>query len=99
VKCLGIDEDAESKPPQLAYLYLLATTLTEHEKNLDKHIKRLVKVSRNLSKIAVEEKPKEATIVRKVSVKETGPETIVYMRLRVNRPTDELTLILESLKE
>ncbi len=99
MRCLGLGEDAESRPPQLAYLDLLATTLTEHEKNLDKHIKRLVKVSKNLSKIAVKEKPKEATIVRKVSVKEAAPETIVYMRLRVNRPTDELTLILQSLKE
>lgn len=95
------DDEANDKRAQYAYLDLLATTLTEHEKSLDKLIDRLEKISRNLARLGqppeliMEEQAKpEAGIVK------TGePETLTYIRMKLSRPANELKAILESLKE
>jgi len=96
---LSVDEGFRSKTSQFAYLDLLATTLTEHEKNLDRLIKRLENISKNLSRIRNKTKIKKTTDVKKAPRKEEAFETIIYMKLKISRPTEELKLILDSLKE
>lgn len=54
-----------------AYLDLLATALTDHEKNLDNLIKRLTKVSEKLSSIA-ELESKEQRIIEEGTRHERG---------------------------
>lgn len=84
---------------QFAYLDLLATTLTEHEKNLDSLIRRLEKISESVSRISrLAEPEKPVTAERALSKGETQ-ETLIYMRIKINRPTEELKLVLETLKE
>ena len=54
-----------------AYLDLLATALTDHEKNLDNLIKRLTKVSEKLSSIA-ELESKEQYVIKQGTRHEPG---------------------------
>jgi len=77
-------------------LDLLATTLTDHEKNLDKLIERLEEISESLSKIVELREQREA---QRATAEKEGPETLVYMKLRINRSAEELKVILDSLKE
>jgi len=59
----------EDKPGNYAYLDLLATALTDHEKNLNDLLERLDRVTERLSKLAQLE-PKETT-TEKEEEKET----------------------------
>lgn len=85
----------------------MATTLTEHEKSLDELIRRLEDLSRtlstnmptNLSRISAEIQPREPAVVKRVSEKKEIQETLVYIKLKIDRPTEELKSILDSLKE
>lgn len=81
-----------------AYLDLLAGTLTEHEKNLDRLIARLEEISEHLSRLGRKGKAvKPAEAERAVS--ERAAETLVYMKLKIDRPVEELKAIIDSLKE
>jgi len=81
-----------------AYLDLLAGTLTEHEKNLDRLIARLEEISEHLSRLGGKEKAvKPAEAGRAVS--EEVPQTLIYMKLKIDRPVEELKTIIDSLKE
>jgi hypothetical protein len=73
----------------------LATTLTEHEKSLDSLIERLEEISERLSRMLEEREPSD---VQRVAVEKGGAETLVYIKLRINRPVEELRVILDSLK-
>ena len=81
-----------------AYLDLLAGTLTEHEKNLDRLISRLEEISGSLSELRKREKPAKL-VQRETSAPAEAPETLVYMKLKIDRPAEELKKILDSLKE
>jgi len=92
-------DDERDKRAQYAYLDLLATTLTEHEKTLGKLIERLERLSKNLAKVEQplelgEEAKSETTIVKK-----EVPETLTYIKMKLNRSTEELKEILKALKE
>ncbi len=93
------DEETKDKRAQYAYLDLLATTLTEHEKNLDRLVDRLEKISKDIARlgqsIELEEQAKPAEGI----VKKAEPETLTYIKMKLNRPTTELKEILGCLKE
>lgn len=74
----------------------MATTLTDHEKNLDKLIERLEEISESLSRMVELREQGEG---QRATVKKEVPETLIYMKLRINRPAEELKTILDSLKE
>ena len=101
-KCHGLagKKDLRDKKAQYAYLDLLATTLTEHEKTLDKLIERLERISENLAKLSQvteEEAEVKAPIVSRGESE--GLETLTYIKIKLNRSISELKEILESLKE
>ena len=81
-----------------AYLDLLAGTLTEHEKNLDRLISKLEEISASLSELRKREKPVKL-VQGETSAPAEAPETLVYMKLKIDRPAEELKKILDSLKE
>jgi hypothetical protein len=96
---VGVNEDVGGKSPRFAYLDLLATTLTEHEKSLDKIIKRLENLSRSLSEMSATIESREPAIVERASRGEETQDALIYMKLKTNRPVEELKSILDSLKE
>jgi len=86
-----------SKDERLAYLDLLASTLTEHEKALDALIEKLEKTTDSLMKIA-----RQRGLPRgeaEVSAVEEAPESIIYIKIKSGRSVEELTRILETLTE
>jgi len=92
-------DEERDKRAQFAYLDLLATTLTEHEKTLGKLIDRLEKLSKNLAR-AGQPPELEEKVESEVSIVRTEvPETLTYMKIKLNRSTQELKEILEALKE
>jgi len=96
------DKSLRDRRAQYAYLDLLATTLTEHEKALDKLIERLEKISEELAKlgqtVTLEEQTKPGAAPT-IEDKSEGLETLTYIKIKLNRPVDELKEILKSLKE
>lgn len=90
------DEEATGKSAQMAYLDLLTSVLTQHEKTLDSIIGRLEKASGNLMKTLLQAKERGETPPSTTDKREVR-ETITYMKIDINRPVDELTKILESL--
>jgi len=93
------EEDSERRSSQFAYLDLLTTALTEHEKNLNRLIEKLEKISNNLAKIAETSVSPAKPPLKVVSEREATPETLIYIRLKVRRSPEELKAILKSLKE
>jgi len=83
----------------MAYLDLLASTLTEHEKTLDTLIEKLEKVSENLTSLVQRRRPPGKGETKPGAVQEEAPETIIYMKIRYGRSVEELTKILETLTE
>ena len=81
-----------------AYLDLLAGTLTEHEKSLDRLISRLEEISGSLSELRKRERPVKL-VQGEMPAPAEAPETLVYMKLKIDRPAEELKKILDSLKE
>ena len=91
--------DVVDKRAQYAYLDLLATTLTEHEKTLDRLIERLEKISKNLAQLGQITEVEEEAEPEVATVKAEGLETLTYIKMRLNRPVNEFKEILKSLKE
>jgi len=94
-------EDREERKPQFAYLDLLASTLTEHEKTLDGIIERLEEITHNLTEI-VRRTTAKRPIELELKTAKTTPEdseTLVYIKMNIKRPVEEVAKILESLKE
>jgi len=86
-----------------SYLDLLVNTLMEHEKNLDELIEKLEgvyeklqEISETLGKAETQESlaPKE-----KEKPRPSDQDTLVYMKLKLGRKTEDITKIIESLKE
>ncbi len=89
-------KDAEEKE-SIAYLDLLASTLTQHEKTLDRLIEKLEKASGELSKLT-QQKGEGQKVETKISAVQAGaPEVITYMKIDINRSIEEITKILETL--
>lgn len=86
------------------YLDLLISTLMEHEKNLDALIEKMEKMCENLSKVYEETKGSRKASVeasalkRKIEVGAEEPDTLVYLKIKISRPIDEVVRILEALK-
>ena len=80
-----------------SYLDLLIATLMEHEKNLASLLDKLERISEVLSE---EESKTEKRVVKKEeSEKEDDSDTLIYMKIRMDRSLDEVLRILESLKD
>jgi len=89
-------KDAEEKE-SLAYLDLLASALTQHEKTLDRLIEKLEKASIELSKLS-QQRGEGQRVETKISAVQAGPpEVITYVKIEINRPIEEVIRILEAL--
>jgi hypothetical protein len=90
-----------------SYLDLLITTLMEHEKNLDSIVEKMERMLEELKKTRSLTPPKqEKTVSAKVSaIKEKtreGPseaDSLIYMKVKLDRPIDDVVRIVEALKE
>ena len=74
----------------------------EHEKDLDRLVEKLEKASSKLSAMRKEAGLKGSDkTVKKEKGKDTVPESgaLIYMKIKLDRPIDEVTKIIESLKE
>jgi len=71
-----------------SYIDLLISTLMEHEKNLDTLLEKLEKIVKDLS-TAREASNTDSEI----------SNTLIYMKIKVDRPIDDILKIIESLKE
>jgi aconitase B len=90
-----------------SYLDLLITTLMEHEKTLDAIVEKIEKISEDLRGIYAEasSKPEKTVAVKTSTLKEKAkttpsePDTLVYMRIKLDRVIDDVVKIIETLKE
>ncbi|MBS7614463.1 hypothetical protein KEJ18_01830 [Candidatus Bathyarchaeota archaeon] len=88
-----------------SYLDLLITTLMEHEKNLDALIEKFEKLCENLQAVYKEAGKAKKTDAKATSLEEKtdlpsgNQDTLVYLKVKINRPIDEVIRILETLKE
>lgn len=89
--------DDNVRDRRLAYLDLLASTLTQHEKTLDQLIEKLEKISEGLIKVLQKKGVRKRGEIEISARGEEAPVTITYMKIDVNRPTEELTKVLETL--
>jgi len=89
-------KDAEEKE-SLAYLDLLASALTQHEKTLDRLIEKLEKASIELSKLSQQRGEGQRVETRISAVQAGAPEVITYVKIEINRPIEEIIRILEAL--
>jgi len=89
-------KDPEEKE-SLAYLDLLASTLTQHEKTLDRLIEKLEKASSELSKLTQQRGVGQRVETKISAVQAEAPEVITYVKIEINRPIEEITRILETL--
>jgi len=106
---LSTQPNERARMTQFAYLDLLASALTEHEKNLDALIERLeAAIDRFITELERDEgegskrtggSSKVGKRLRGKSKEEEPSETITYIKLKLNRSPEELKMILDSLKE
>jgi predicted RNA-binding protein YlqC (UPF0109 family) len=85
-----------------SYLDLLITTLMEHEKNLDALVGKIGQIYENLRAVYEEAGSKQRKVVsvrRKGKKAEAEPDTLVYMKINLDRELDDIIRIIESLKE
>ena len=90
-----------------SYLDLLITTLMEHEKNLDAIVEKMEKITEELKTIRSEpsSKPEKTVDVKISAIKEKAkndssePDSLVYMKIKLDRSIDDLIKIIEALKE
>ena len=84
-----------------SYLDLLIAVLSQHEKNMDKIIEKIEKLSQELTKATKSRKVSDENqmATKEVETPPERPETLIYMKIKLNRPLEEVLKILESLKE
>ena len=88
-----------------SYLDLLITTLMEHEKNLDALIEKIEKIYEDLRSVYEEASKTKKTVAEASTLEEKAettpgePDTMVYLKVRINRPIDEVVKIIETLKK
>jgi hypothetical protein len=89
-----------------SYLDLLITTLMEHEKNLDAIVEKMEKILDELKTIRSEPSPKPekttdmkpSNLIEKAKNGLSEPDTLVYMKIKLNHATDDKIKIIETLK-
>ena len=84
---------------RVAYLDLLASSLTNHEKNLDSLVERIEKLSESLFKLKNSDRYEEFDVKIKSKVKDESTDKIVYMRIPIQNSIDDLVQILKCLKD
>jgi hypothetical protein len=83
-----------------SYLDMLVAVLSEHEKSMDRILEKMEKVSQDLAKAAkVSRDSKRNSAVVQVETSPGDKETLIYMKVKLNRSVDEFLKILQSLKE
>jgi len=86
-----------------SYLDLLVNTLMEHEKNLDELIEKLEKVYESLQEISEKlgeaETRESPASMEKEKPRSSEQDTLVYIKLKLGRKTEDIMKIIESLKE
>jgi len=90
-----------------SYLDLLITTLMEHEKNLDAIVERMERLSEELKKIRFSSAQQQektvntniSTVREKVKNDSSKTDSLVYMKIRLDRSIDDTIKIIETLKE
>jgi mevalonate kinase len=84
-----------------SYLDLLISVLMQHEKNMDRILKKMEKLSQDLIKAEEIKKKDEkgVAVLNEVKVSHEGLDTLIYMKLNLNRSLEEVLKILQSLKE
>lgn len=83
-----------------SYLDMLVAVLSEHEKSMDRILEKMEKVSQDLAKAAKASRDsKRNSAVVQVETSPGDKETLIYMKVKLNRSVDEFLKILQSLKE
>ncbi len=85
-----------------SYLDLLISTLMEHEKNMDRILDKMQRVSSDMlkaTKKAGAKPKKEARKEKEEEEKAGGPGDIIYLRIKAGRPLEEVLEVLRTLKE
>ena len=82
-----------------SYGDLLISVLKEHEKALDEIVERIENASKRLLEAIQRTEPAEKKIYGAAAQASNGSETLVYLKIRTNRPVDEIIKILNALKE
>ena len=95
---------SEADKGRPSYLDLLVATLMEHEKDLDRLVEKLEKASTKISaaRKTAGSKTKDKPIEKEEETHEkpaSDSRSLVYMKIGLDRPIDEVIRILESLKE
>jgi hypothetical protein len=101
-------ENEDNNLGRQGYLDLLIATLTEHEKNLNMLIKKSNKLARRTNRLFEnlkefsKERPKTEGVEKEAqteaqSVSAHG-DTLVYLKIKLDRPIEEVIRILETLK-
>jgi hypothetical protein len=89
-----------------SYLDLLITTLMEHEKNLDAIVEKMEKILDELKTVRSEPspKPEKTTDMKPSNLKEKAingssePDTLVYMKIKLDNASNDKIKIIETLK-
>jgi len=83
-----------------SYLDLLVAVLKEHEKSLDELVEKMEKLSEELSKATGKtDETKKEKALKTATTGPEEPETLIYLKVKIERPIDEVIRILETLKE
>jgi len=84
-----------------SYLDLLVAVLSQHEKNMDKIIEKMEKLLKDLGTTDRGERTsdKNSVTIKEAELSSTSSDTLTYMKIKLNRPLDEVLTILKSLKE
>jgi hypothetical protein len=84
-----------------SYLDLLITTILEHEKKMDELLDKLQNFSEGLFATYRKDEIKPELIEAKKVKGEKKPDSgnIVYLKVKVDRPLDEVLEIIKTLKE
>jgi len=84
-----------------SYLDLLISTITEHEKNMDKILEKLEEISEALLIVFEQARLKtgQSVVKKEKGMKEDDLDTLIYMKLKIDHPLEHVLKILESLKE
>jgi len=98
---MGCSMSTSEDSGRSSYLDLLIAVLSQHEKNMDRIIEKMEKLSEDLTKTGKVKMISEKTgvVIKEVDTSLPSPDTLVYMKIRLNRPLNEILKILEFLKD
>jgi hypothetical protein len=88
----------DKETARFAYLDLLVKTLSEHEKQLETLIEKIEQLSRNNYNDLNRKGEKETLRINNEN-ENIDSQNIIFMKLKLNRTTEELKEILKILKK